>query len=160
EVMTIKPGLQPATPPSPAEAPEPIHAAGCVVYRLGANGVEVLVAHRPHREDWSFPKGKRDPGETDRETAIREVQEETGFDVVLEDELPSAHYEFKGRPKVVRYWLASLAGGHFQPNDEVDRIRWLTVREAANTLSYEHDRSLLDEVPTDPGSSSPTLRSL
>ncbi|MEM9612150.1 MAG: polyphosphate kinase 1 [Actinomycetota bacterium] len=160
EVMTIKPGPPPATPPTPAEVPEPIHAAGCVVYRLGANGVEVLVAHRPHREDWSFPKGKRDPGETDRETAIREVQEETGFDVVLEDELPSAHYEFKGRPKVVRYWLASLAGGHFQPNDEVDRIRWLTVREAANTLSYEHDRSLLDEVPTDPGSSSPTLRSL
>ncbi|MEM8923262.1 MAG: polyphosphate kinase 1 [Actinomycetota bacterium] len=129
---------------------EPIAAAGCVVYRLGAERVEVLLAHRPGYDDWSFPKGKRDDGETDLECALRELEEETGFRGRVVEEMESAHYEVGGRPKTVRYWLLELSGGQFQPNDEVDKIRWLPVNEAVEILSYQHDRLLLDDVPTDP----------
>ena len=68
----------------------------------------------------------------------------------VEDELPSAHYEVRGRPKVVRYWLLRHSGGQFLPNDEVDDVRWLSPVDAVSLLSYEHDRLLLTEVPADP----------
>ena len=55
-----------------------IRASGGVVLRDGPNGPEVLVVHRPRYDDWSLPKGKREPGETDEQCAVREVEEETG----------------------------------------------------------------------------------
>ncbi len=60
-----------------------VKAAGGVVWRRGAGGIEVAVCHRPHREDWSLPKGKLDPGETWEEAALREVEEEIGFTCTL-----------------------------------------------------------------------------
>ncbi len=56
-----------------------VKAAGGVVCRRGAGGVEVAVVHRPHYDDWSLPKGKLDPGETWEEAALREVHEEIGL---------------------------------------------------------------------------------
>ena len=123
-----------------------IRAAGCVVVRNGVAGVEVLIAHRPRYDDWSFPKGKREDGESDLECARRELVEETGFEGRVERELEPVYYEVDGRPKVVRYWLLRLAGGQFLPNEEVDRVRWVTPREAEALLTYDHDRSLLDAV--------------
>ena len=43
----------------------------------------MLVVHRPRYDDWSFPKGKAEPGESMVLTAIREVAEETGRQIVL-----------------------------------------------------------------------------
>ena len=124
-------------------------AAGGVVQRRGAEGrVELLLVHRPRYDDWSFPKGKCDPGEAFEETAVREIAEETGLDVALGLELPAARYhDHKGRSKLVRYWLATVLGGAFEPNDEVDEVRWLPAAEAAALLSYEHDVALLDRLP-------------
>ena len=74
--------------------------------RREADGVEVLLVHRPHYDDWTFPKGKRDEGETDEQAAVREVEEETSLRCVLGPELPEVHYiDRNGRPKVVRYWV-------------------------------------------------------
>ncbi len=133
-----------------------IRAAGCVLYRRDPSGVEVLVVHRPRYDDWSFPKGKCEAGETELETARRELMEETGFEGEVELELPTARYEVDGQPKTVRYWLLSLTGGRFRVNDEVDRIRWLTVDEARLLLSYDHDRELLRSVPADAPRSRPS----
>ena len=127
-----------------------IRAAGCVVYRSGDGGTEVLLVHRPHHDDWSFPKGKRDGGESDLECALREVAEETGFRGEVGPELPTARYEVRGRPKVVRYWLLLQTGGEFEPNDEVDEIRWMSPGDAAELLDYEHDIALLADLP-EPG---------
>jgi phosphohistidine phosphatase SixA len=104
--------------------------------------------HRPRYEDWSFPKGKADKGETDEETALREVEEETGFTCTLGQELPSTTYrDSAGRPKVVRYWTMRIVSGSFEPHKEVDAIRWERRDEAAATLSYDRDRGVLGAVP-------------
>lgn len=120
-------------------------AAGGVVYRQNRRGeTEVLLIHRPHRRDWTFPKGKREPGETDEACALREVEEETGLRCRLERELPSVSYQTrKGRPKVVRYWTMVATGGVAEPRNEVDAIRWVSVEEARGQLTHERDHVLL-----------------
>ena len=121
-----------------------MRAAGGVPVRVGADGVQVLVVHRPRHDDWTFPKGKREPGETDEECALREVLEETGLRCALGAELPSTSYvDGEGRPKLVRYWRLDVVEGSLAPNDEADEARWLTPAEAAALLSYERDVALL-----------------
>jgi 8-oxo-dGTP diphosphatase len=123
---------------------ELVRAAGGVVWRLVGGEVQVLLVHRPKYDDWSFPKGKLDPGETDEQCAVREVEEETGFRCTLGHELVGTSYiDRKGRPKAVRYWEMRISGGEFTPGDEVDEIRWLPVPKADRLLSYDRDRVLL-----------------
>ncbi len=124
----------------PGREPE-VHAAGCVVWRRGPTGVEVLVVHRPRYDDWSLPKGKREPGETDEECARRELFEETGLTGELGPEVGQVHYtDHRGRAKQVRYWSVHVETAAFVPNDEVDDVRWLSPDAAATLLTYEHDR--------------------
>ena len=109
--------------------------------------------HRPRYDDWSFPKGKRDGNETDEETALREVEEETGLRCRLGRALGEVRYrDARGRDKSVRYWLMDLSDPDETinvPNREVDELRWCDPREAARLLTYDHDRSLLYRVPLD-----------
>ncbi|MGE0879490.1 MAG: NUDIX hydrolase [Acidimicrobiia bacterium] len=128
-----------------------IRAAGGVVWRFGMSGkVEVLIVHRPRQgyDDWTFPKGKTEPDDGSIEaTAIREVNEETGFDVALGDRVATVHYrDQSGRSKEVCYFLMTITGGEFTVNDEVDEARWMTLRGARILLSYESDRQVVDTV--------------
>lgn len=120
-------------------------AAGGILWRRSHAGeVEVLVVHRPRYDDWSFAKGKCDPGESFAETAEREVLEETGYAVAFGPELDEVRYhDHKGRSKLVRYWAMTVVGGAFTANDEVDEARWLPVDEAEDLVSYPHDAVLL-----------------
>jgi 8-oxo-dGTP diphosphatase len=107
----------------------------------------MLLVHRPRYDDWTFPKGKLDDGETDEVAARREVEEETGFRCELVSELASTFYvDAKGRPKRVRYWLMHVIDGSFSPNREVDEIAWLPATAAAERLTYDHDRALARSV--------------
>ncbi len=124
-----------------------VKASGGVVWRRGAAGIEVALVHRPKYDDWSFPKGKLDPGEGWEEAALREVEEEIGLRCRLGHELPPTRYrDSKGRAKVVRYWMMEPLDGEFVPSAEVDEVRWLAPADADRLLSYEHDRELLREV--------------
>ena len=115
------------------------------MWRRSGDGVEILLVHRPKYRDWTFAKGKLEPGESFREAARREVLEETGFEVEIGDELASTTYvDGKGRTKLVRYWTMTVTGGSFAVNDEVDEIRWVSPAKAANRLSYDRDLPLLD----------------
>jgi len=118
-----------------------VRAAGGVVARDGV----VLLVHRPRYDDWTFPKGKAEEGESDEDCALREVREETGLRCTLEEELPSTHYvDSRGRPKRVRWWRMRVVGDDgFTPNQEVDELRWVDDGAAAELLTYERDRQLI-----------------
>ncbi len=124
-----------------------VRAAGGVVWRVNetTGAVEVFLVHRPKYDDWTIPKGKVDPGETDEQAAVREVEEETGFHCVVGHELAgSAYVDRKGRPKTVRYWEMTIASGEFTPSEEVDVAQWLSLRDAVPRLSYERDEDVLE----------------
>jgi 8-oxo-dGTP pyrophosphatase MutT (NUDIX family) len=127
-----------------------VRAAGGVVTRLvdgnqSCGGVEVLVVHRPRYDDWSLPKGKREPYERDEDTALREVEEETGYRCTLGDELATICYQDRrGRDKQVRYWcMTVIETVGWVPNDEVDERRWISPAVADTLLTYDADRQLL-----------------
>jgi 8-oxo-dGTP pyrophosphatase MutT (NUDIX family) len=126
---------------------EPVRAAGGLVVREGANGGEILVVHRPAYDDWSFPKGKLEPDESEEEAAVREVEEETGLRCRLDRELATTRYrDARGRPKTVRYWLMTPVAGALAAANEVDDARFVSVAEASGLLTYERDRELLDHL--------------
>jgi 8-oxo-dGTP diphosphatase len=127
-----------------------VKASGGVVWRRGAGGApELVVVHRPRYDDWSLPKGKLDRGESWEDAALREVEEEVGLRCRLGEELsPVSYRDNKGRAKVVRYWLMEPDGeaAEFEPNDEVDEMRWLDPGAAADLLSYARDAALVREA--------------
>jgi 8-oxo-dGTP diphosphatase len=126
---------------------EEVRAAGGLVVRRTDGKVEIAVVHRPRYDDWSIPKGKLEPDESFKEGALREVEEETGFECELGDELsPVSYRDRKGRRKLVRYWEMRPRGGSFEVNDEVDELRWVTPKKAVSLLDYDHDRRLVEEL--------------
>jgi 8-oxo-dGTP diphosphatase len=103
-----------------------------------------VVAHRPVHQDWSFPKGKLESGETLDVAARREVREETGMTCELLRFIGHTEYvDRKGRQKTVAYWIMAATAGSFSPNEEVDEIRWLHLDEASRLLSYPRDQELV-----------------
>jgi len=129
------------------EAAEVKAAGGLVVRDGGERGEFVALVHRPRYDDWSFPKGKLDAGESWEDAALREVEEEIGLRCKLIRELsPTSYRDPKGRAKVVRYWLMEPIEGEFVPSDEVDEVRWVSPEEASFMLSYQHDWDLLNEL--------------
>jgi 8-oxo-dGTP pyrophosphatase MutT (NUDIX family) len=121
-----------------------VFAAGGVVWRRGADGLEVALVHRPKYDDWSLPKGKLDEGESFEQAAVREVEEETGMRCELGAFLEEVAYrDNKDREKLVRYWAMEASDGAFEADDEVDELTWMPVDEAASSLTYEFDRRLV-----------------
>lgn len=145
-VVSVRPE-HPASPDggsTPVE--EIVRAAGGLVIRRDADDRRlVALVHRPRYDDWTFPKGKLQVGESDEQTALREVAEETGLRCELGRDLGDVRYrDSEGRRKVVRYWVMRPDGGSFRPSDEVDELRWVDLGDVDDLLSYEHDRVLLD----------------
>ncbi len=133
------------SPPDPATTKKPILAAGAVLWRPhDVTGTpEVAIIHRPRYDDWSLPKGKVDPDETEPVTAVREIEEETGFHAHLGRRLTTVSYPVDQAVKKVRYWAARSVGGEFTANDEADDLKWLPAPQAMTALTYPHDRKVL-----------------
>jgi 8-oxo-dGTP diphosphatase len=129
-----------------------VRAAGAVVTRKGGRKEwEVLLVHRPKYDDWSFPKGKLDPGEHVVTAAVREVAEETGLDVRLGPALAPQRYRMSsGRWKHVAYWTARTIGdddvSRYEVNDEIDAVEWVPWTTAMLRRTYPYDRTTLAEA--------------
>jgi 8-oxo-dGTP pyrophosphatase MutT (NUDIX family) len=121
-----------------------VQAAGGLVVRRQGGQLQVVIVHRPVHQDWSFPKGKLELGETLDLAALREVREETGMTCELLRFIGHTEYvDRKGRQKTVAYWIMAATGGFFSPNEEVDELRWLSLDLASRLLSYPRDRELV-----------------
>lgn len=131
---------------------EKVYAAGTIPWRRNKaeKTVEVLLVFRERYQDWSFPKGKLDPGESLPQAAVRETREETGYKVHLGVNLGTVSYRVKNNQrKVVAYWAAKVskkaAKKHvFKPNKEIAALRWASLEEAAQLLTHERERDILD----------------
>ena len=127
-------------------------SAGGVVFRNGQNGPEVLLCGRNLPVLWALPKGGPDSGETREQTAIREVNEETGLEVKLEEFIDSIDYWFV-RPcdgvrchKTVFYYLMSVTGGDISRHDrEFDEVRWFAPGEALKIMTYENEVKVVEK---------------
>ena len=130
-----------------SKAKEHIFAAGTVIFKGKGLNQKIAVIHRPHREDWSFPKGKIDAPESAPSAAVRETLEETGLHVVLHQSLTPQEYIFDNLPKTVFYWRARLVKPPvFVPNEEADQLVWVSLKAALKLLTYEVDRQLAKEA--------------
>jgi 8-oxo-dGTP diphosphatase len=128
-------------------APRDVRAAGVVVFGRRRS---VLLVHRPKYDDWSFPKGKLDPGERATTAAIREVEEETGLRVRLGPPLSDQRYEVREGMKSVHYWTGRVVGdadvSGYLPNAEIDDVAWVDADKAAALLTYARDVDTLHEA--------------
>ena len=126
-----------------------VEAAGGVLWKETSSGRKLAVIHRQRYDDWSLPKGKREPGERWEETALREVKEETGCKPTLGEFIGSTSYVINHHttPKVVLFWHMHTKNiNRFQPNDEVDRIKWVSPKKALKILSYQDERDIIKKA--------------
>jgi 8-oxo-dGTP diphosphatase len=126
-----------------------VRAAGAVLWRPaadgdpGTHGVDVLLVHRPKYDDWSLPKGKREPGEHILLTAVREVFEETSVRSVLGPRLPAVEYQVGDFGKRIEYWSVLSIDHQAAASNEVDEVSWLPLPQAVKRLSYPRDAAVL-----------------
>ena len=159
--------------PERVDAPR-IHAAGVVALRGRGKRTEVLVVHRPDRNDWSLPKGKVDPGERLAATAVRETMEETGVPVVLGVPLPKVRYlvidprSGETAKKTVHYWRARVTDAAILAGDvdvpaswsathEIGEVRWVRLHQLPALLTYPHDLDVVQAALDAPRHTSPLV---
>ena len=122
-------------------------AAGVLPWRLKSRQLQVLLIHRERYDDWSWPKGKLDAGETVPECAVREAYEEIGLRIRLGIPLPAITYPVGSGPKVVYYWAAQADGGEPAPDGvETHDVRWVSPDEARTMLTNASDVTPLDAL--------------
>jgi 8-oxo-dGTP diphosphatase len=129
-----------------AMAREPILAAGGIVLRQEGTPLIAVVRLRK-RNEWVLPKGKLDDGETPRAAAEREVLEETGHNVSVQEFLGTLVYESGGRSKVVHYWRMEASDERAHDlMDDVKAVDWLPLEDAVERLSRGYERAFLANV--------------
>lgn len=126
-----------------------IQAAGGLVWRETKAGKELLLIHRKRYGDWTLPKGKREGSESLRETAVREVIEETGYRIRIQGFAGAVAYDVQGMPKVVLYWHMEPVGESSSALDtEVAEVVWLPVLKALEKLQYPLEKTLIEALIT------------
>lgn len=121
-------------------------SCGAIVWNVINEKFQVLLIKHKNGGHWGFPKGHVEKNETDQETAIREIFEETGLDVVLDTNFCcSVTYSPKvGVMKDVVYFSAKSTGTKtFAQESEVSKIKWVTIQDANYLLSYDTDKQIL-----------------
>lgn len=118
-------------------------SCGAVVWRLRNGRLELLLIKQfKHKDLWGIPKGHMDKGESLSECALREVKEETGVTVRLDERLPDCATYFKNEDKTVVSYLAqpidpTVEPNHDNPDSEVADARWIPVNKLPKIHAYQ-----------------------
>lgn len=124
------------------------HSAGGVVVRR-FRGTWQFIAIRPLGRDdvWALPKGHLDGRESESEAAVREVREETGMRVTLDEKLGDVTYWFRAggdriHKQVAFFLLLWQSGSPMAQKAEVDEVGWFDLEQASNVLTYPGEREI------------------
>ena len=126
-------------------------SCGAIVYRKHHGNTEILLIKHINSGHWSFPKGHMEQGESETETALREIKEETGLDVLLDPTFRESvtYFPRKDTQKVVVYFIAKAKTYDYTPQeDEIAEIRWVDIGYAATMLTYENDKTIVNKART------------
>ena len=124
-------------------------SCGAIVYRRFHGNVEILLIKHINSGHWSFPKGHVEGDETELETARREIKEETGLDVILDQTFREtvSYSPKRDTQKVVVYFLALARNYDYVPQEEeIAEIRWVDIVRAARMLTYENDKTIVNKA--------------
>ena len=136
-----------------------VWSAGGVVWRRAGGRVEIVLVARPAEGLWALPKGKPLGGESVEQTALREVAEETGLEVAIDEaaadggRLGAIRYVYGGGAepervhKEVHHFLMRAAGGDVSRHDaEHDLVAWYDIHEAAERMTYANERAIVERA--------------
>ena len=124
-------------------------SCGAIVYRKSHGNIEILLIRHINSGHWSFPKGHVGEGETEVETAKREIMEETSIDVIIDPTFRETvtYSPRRDTMKVVVYFLAKAKNVDYVPQaDEISEIKWVDIVHATNILSYENDKNIVTKA--------------
>lgn len=122
-------------------------SCGCII--IENNEVLLLQQTEGH---WGFPKGHVEKEETEIQTAIREVKEETNLDVEIDKNkrYTECYITKRNTQKEVVLFLARKIGGEIKMQEsEIKNIRWLPFKQAIETITYESTKELFGKVLKD-----------
>ncbi|MBQ8515256.1 MAG: NUDIX domain-containing protein [Ruminococcus sp.] len=124
-------------------------SCGAIVYRKFHGNTEILLIKHINSGHWSFPKGHVEGNETEIETALREIKEETSLDVLIDPTFREtvSYFPKRDTQKTVVYFIAKAKNYDFAPQaEEISEIRWVDIGYAANILSYENDKNIVSKA--------------
>lgn len=124
-------------------------SCGAIVYRRHHGNLEILLIKHVNSGHWSFPKGHVEDGETEEETALREIKEETGIDVIIDSTFRETvtYFPRKDTQKVVVYFLAKAKNFEYVPQEEeIAQIKWVDIGYATSVLTYENDKTIVNKA--------------
>jgi len=124
-----------------------ILAAGAVIWRKNEKKkIEVVIIHRPKYDDWTFPKGKAEISEPLIACAYREVFEETNIESAFGPYLGEVEYLTTDGKKKVSFWSAkAIKEKEFNPNSEVDKLKWVEITKVKDLLTLDTDKKILEK---------------
>lgn len=124
-------------------------SCGAVIFRKHHGNTELLLIKHTNGGHWFFPKGHVEPGETEAQTALREVREETGLEVQIDTSFREvvSYSPRKDTIKNVVYFLAWVKSKEIRPQpEEVSQVKWVEISLAPKWLNYDNDRQLVSRV--------------
>ena len=124
-------------------------SCGAIVFRKHHGNTEILLIKHVNSGHWSFPKGHVEADETEVETALREIKEETGIDVIIDPTFREtvSYSPKKDTQKVVVYFIAKAKNFEYIPQEEeISDIKWVEIGHALSILTYENDRSIVNKA--------------
>ncbi len=126
-------------------------SCGAIVYRKHHGNIEILLIKHINSGHWSFPKGHVEENETEIETALREVKEETGLEMIIDPSFRETvtYYPKKDTQKIVVYFIGKAKSyDYFPQEEEIAEIKWVDIGHAMHLLSYENDKTIVNKAKT------------